>query len=169
MNIVALDLSLTCSGWASYSDGEVSSGIWKPPKKGAERLDAACNWIDSTITRASLILIEGYAFGARGRGIISLGELGGVARLVIYQAGIPFIEIAPTQLKKFCTGKGNARKEEVLVAVLKRFGDIRSNDEADALGLLQMALNHYKLPGAIEVPQLNKSVLQGISWPKMGD
>jgi crossover junction endodeoxyribonuclease RuvC len=82
-------------------------------------------------------MIEGYAFGAKGSSGISLGELGGVTRVALYDLNVPFIEIPPTQAKKFITGTGSAPKDIVIKELYKRFGiDTNDNNIADAVGLM---------------------------------
>jgi Holliday junction resolvasome RuvABC endonuclease subunit len=43
-------------------------------------------------------------------------------------------------IKKFMTGKGNATKEEMIAAAKLRGFDPKTDDEADALGILFLAL-----------------------------
>lgn len=83
------------------------------------------------------VAIEGYSFGSRQSHAHSLGELGGVLKLAFADLGGPDIyQIPPTTLKKFATGKGNAPKGAVMLAVFKRFGIEAANDnEADAIAL----------------------------------
>ena len=53
---------------------------------------------------------------------------------------IPVIEVPPTTLKKWGTGKGNASKDMVLAAAVRRWPDvITQNDEADAAWLSDIA------------------------------
>ena len=86
-----------------------------------------------------LVMIEHYAFGARGAAMISLGELGGVIRLALYESKIPYIEVPPTLAKKFVTGKGNSNKNVVLLEMYKRFGEDLSDDNvADATGMMYL-------------------------------
>lgn len=94
---------------------------------------------DSVVRAKLLVIIEGYAFGAKGASGINLGELGGVIRVGFYDEKIPYIEIPPTQLKKFITGKGTAPKEIMLKEVLKRYAfDTDDNNVADAYSLMQL-------------------------------
>lgn len=56
---------------------------------------------------------------------------------------IPVRQINPSQLKKFWTGKGNAKKDE-MVAFAKRYGFMVANhDEADAVAMWFFMLNCY--------------------------
>lgn len=86
-----------------------------------------------------LVVIEGYAFGAKGSSGISLGELGGVVRLKLFDCKIPYVEVPPTQVKKFVTGKGGAPKDVMLKEVLKRWNfDTNDDNVADAYSLMQI-------------------------------
>lgn len=65
-----------------------------------------------------------------------IGELGGVIRVMLTEVGIKWIEVNPSLVKKFATGRGNAKKEEIAIAIYKRWGrEFLSNDEADAFVL----------------------------------
>lgn len=89
------------------------------------------------------VAIEGYAPGAKFNREI-LGELGGITRLVVHQVygeicG-PALIVPPSSLKKFATGKGNAPKDNVLLAVFKKWGvEFKSNDLADAYTAARIA------------------------------
>jgi len=90
------------------------------------------------IYNIQLIGIEGYARGARNRRE-EAGELGGLLRVIFYECDIPWIDIAPSQLKKFATGKGNTQKDHVLLAIYKKWGiEFKTNDEADAFVAAQV-------------------------------
>lgn len=85
------------------------------------------------------VSIESYSFGSRGRATFSLGELGGVLRLAFLEAGIEFKDYAPTSLKKFVTGSGNADKYQVRASIKEKYKiDFEDDNEADAYGLAQM-------------------------------
>ena len=102
--------------------------MWGAPERPTEGERISC-----------LVMIEGYAFGAKGSSGISLGELGGVTRVALYDLNVPFIEIPPTQLKKFVTGKGTAKKEHMLMEVLDRWHEKFFDDNiCDAFSLVQL-------------------------------
>ena len=165
MNVLALDLSLTALGWAR--NAPVRSGVWKPPGRGVERLASVLDWLDGVLEGVEIVAVEGYSFGSQGRATVSLGELGGVVRLHLHQRGLPFVEIPPSCRAKLATGKGNAGKDEVLAAAIRRLGyDGHDHNAADALWLLQAVLIHYGLPGAVDLPQSHLDALQKIQWPK---
>lgn len=83
--------------------------------------------------------IENYSFGSPNGGE-HLGELGGVIRWHLIDVGIVH-EVAPSTLKKFIAGAGNAKKEQMIAHVLKQWGELfPTNDHADAFGLYRLGL-----------------------------
>jgi Holliday junction resolvasome RuvABC endonuclease subunit len=56
------------------------------------------------------ILIEDYAFAAKGR-VFNLAENCGLLKYLLYKDGYRFSTVAPSVIKKFATGKGNANKQ----------------------------------------------------------
>jgi crossover junction endodeoxyribonuclease RuvC len=157
--ILALDMSLTGTGWSIYDaeTGAHTKGRFDTSElRGLERLrflrdrvlylawyghlNGPFDGLMSPDKKLELLVfIEGYAFGARGASIIDLGELGGVIRLGLADLKIPYVEVTPTQIKKFVCGAGNANKNVVLKEVFKRFGeDINDDNIADAFSLMQL-------------------------------
>jgi len=107
---------------------------------GPERLIAIRDQVLLHCAKANLIVIEGYAF-ARPNQAHQIGELGGVIRTALHEAGHKYIEVQPTALKKFATGKGGANKIGVAVAIAKRYGvQFKNDNEYDAFGLAQIGL-----------------------------
>lgn len=163
--VLGLDLSLTRTGWAT-ADGY---GVLVPPK-GKDRGLPRLQWIrDAVLELAAgvdLVAVEGYSFGSRNSHAHALGELGGVVRLALYEAGAVIAAVPPAVLKKYATGRGNAPKGEVLAAAIRRLGYAGHDDnEADALWLLAAAWSAYEHADAVQVPQVQRSALGAILWP----
>ena len=166
MNILALDLALTTTGYAFPS----GPGTFSPPTK-ADRGMARLAWIrDEVMTLAEgadLVVLEGYSFASRGRQHAT-GELGGVVRLALWERAVPVVEVPPSSLKKYATGRGNAPKDQVLAAAIRRLGfKGHDHNEADALWLRTMARDHYGLPGTPEMPKKHREALAGVEWPDL--
>lgn len=162
--VLALDLSLTCTGYVT-PDGDVGQHTFA--EKGVRRLYHAREWIKATAADADIVAIEGYSYASRGRASISLGELGGVVRTTLYELRVPSVEVPPSCIKKYATGRGNAGKEEVLVEAVKRLDYTgHSTDEADALWLWTLTLAAL---GAIEhpVPKSHQKALAKIKFPEV--
>jgi Holliday junction resolvasome RuvABC endonuclease subunit len=92
----------------------------------------------------ALVIIEGHAFGARGRGLTILHELHGVIKNELHRAGIPFSAESPTTIKLLFAGKGGASKDEMIAAAKTLCGKDLSDDEADALGCAWFGHANYK-------------------------
>ena len=130
----------------------------KPPSKlrGAARLHYIAEelkyYISEEWTRdpIELTAIEGYSYQSVGR-LAQLGELGGVIRYLLYQKRVPVQIVAPSQLKKYITGKGvwsraegkqtviSAVNKELKLKGKKQLTYPENSDEADALGLTILA------------------------------
>jgi len=81
------------------------------------------------------VFVEGYGY-ANAHTLVTLVELGAMVRQVLHESTAQWHEVPPSLLKKFLTGRGNAKKDEILLAVYKRFGiECASHDEADAVAL----------------------------------
>lgn len=109
------------------------------------------------------IMIEGYGF-TRTQNLVPLIEVGTVLRYRLFLEGYKYIEVPPTSLKKFVTGKGNVKKEMMLKEVYKRWNiDCDTNDEADAVGLAYMGM---ALDGKLKLPKANMDALKKIQVDK---
>jgi Holliday junction resolvasome RuvABC endonuclease subunit len=173
MQVLGLDLSLTATGVA-LPDGTsytIKLGAQYTIKlgaqwKGMDRLRRIRSEVfDAVAVHAvDLVAVEGYSYNSRNGGE-KLGELGGVIRLALYDYGIDYVDVPPASLKKYATGKGNASKNEVLAAAVRRLGyDGADDNEADALWLRAMALDWYGTP-AVAMPATHRDGLVKVAWP----
>jgi hypothetical protein len=67
------------------------------------------------------VFIEGYAFGASGK-VFHIAENTAILKHMLYNAGVTYETVAPTAVKKFATGKGNANKDAMYDAFLAETG-----------------------------------------------
>ena len=168
IRIVALDPSLTAFGCAA---GLSRTGVITTPKRrGVERLIRIRDEVVRICRaeRAECVVVEGYGFApGRGHAAREMGELGGVIRVALHEAGFQYVDVPPATLKRFACGKGNARKEEVLVAAVRRLGyEGASHDVADALWLYALARHAYGCP-VVEVPKTHLEALVKMKWPEI--
>lgn len=90
-----------------------------------------CNWlIEHGVTTTTTIFIEDYSYGSTGR-VFHLGENGGILKAELFKIGLNVQITAPTQVKKFATGKGNANKEAMYQQFLQ-------DENVDLLGVLNL-------------------------------
>ena len=78
-----------------------------------QRYETIADWACDRILGCEQIALEGYAFGAKGNRLFQIAENTGILKYKIYQRGIPIEVIAPTEVKKFATNKGNASKMDM--------------------------------------------------------
>lgn len=134
---------------------------------------ARLRWIQKKVQEVTagvdLVVIEGYSHASKHQAHY-LGELGGVVRLTLYCMNRPYVDVAPTVRAKLACGKGNASKDEVFAAAFKRLNySGHSKDEADARWLLECALQHYRLPGRVDLPPTHTEPLEKSrpEWPTL--
>lgn len=84
--------------------------------------------------RPDLVSMEALAWGARGEGVWVLPWIWGEVIKLCEEFDVPLIIPATSQVKKYATGKGNAPKDAVVPAVLKRWPELApsNNNEGDA-------------------------------------
>ncbi len=151
MIVIGIDPSLNSTGVAILSQrpGEkpdlihsesiiLNKNKGTPQIMGIERLQYIRNQVAEILAKypPAVVLIEGYSFGSRGRAIFNLGELGGILRVLIADLGIKLIEMAPSELKRKFTGKGNADKAQMAATMKDHYGlEFKTDDEVDAAAL----------------------------------
>lgn len=137
--------------------------------KGPQRLINISESIGNLIIefKIDVVILEGYSFASRNSQAHSIGELGGVVRVMLYRMGIPYVEIPPTCRAKFATGKGNASKNEVISSISAKTGIIWKNpgadDKCDAWVLEEMALAKTGVQRH-QWPKANLDALNNVDW-----
>jgi crossover junction endodeoxyribonuclease RuvC len=169
MRVLGLDLSLTATGWAGEPPlGELAlTGVLRPPGLvGVERLAWHRARLADLIGGMDLVVLEGYSFASKNSGKADPpAELGGVVRLCLYDQSIPFAVVTPQQRAMYATGRGNARKDEVIAAIVHRTGVLfRTNDEVDAWTLWAMGKDRLGEPPQ-DFPQTHRRALEKVAWP----
>lgn len=84
-----------------------------------EKFDYLAEWVMTCIDPLNVIrpkvLLENYAFGAKGM-VFHIGENGGVLKNKLFHGNINCEVASPGTIKKFATGRGNAKKHEIIDA-----------------------------------------------------
>lgn len=157
--VVGLDLSLTGTGIAVGGGGlglesvvtqkigskpHKSNPDWKDPSwdDRFDRTTLLVNRIANYVPRGSLVLVEAPAYGAKGG---SAHDRSGLWWMIFARLTYMGCTVVPTNVatvKTYATGKGNADKDEVLAAVVRRYAEINvtGNDIADAVTLMAIGL-----------------------------
>jgi Holliday junction resolvasome RuvABC endonuclease subunit len=147
--ILALDLGQK-TGWAvRNTDGAIASGTveFKPSRwEGGGmiylRFRAWLQEVDETAGSVSAVYFEEVR---SHRGTAAAHAYGGfLAHLTAWAEAnkIPYAGVPVSTIKRHVAGKGNADKETVIGAVRALGFDPKDDNEADALALLDWALEH---------------------------
>lgn len=166
--IMGLDLSLTSTGYSINQE----TGIISTNTKGPERLTRISNELINLVMSnpVDAVILEGYSFASRNSQAHSIGELGGVVRMRLWQVGVPYVEVPPTCRAKFATGKGNASKNEVISSISAKTGIVwtgaGADDRCDAWILEQMGLA-YLGKSNYDWPEVNMSALDKVDWSEL--
>jgi Holliday junction resolvasome RuvABC endonuclease subunit len=148
--------------------------VYKSPYFGVERLVDIRQWLidhfDYLRENNNTILdiaMEGTVLASHAA--LVLGELSATVRLAIFDyfdegdlRKYP-LKVPPMTLKKFAAGKGNAKKQEMLLQIYKRWG-IEFNDDnaADSYALARLlGKNFYN--------EVEKAVAEQMKDPKYRD
>ena len=148
MLFLGLDLSLTGSGVYVLDEhgNTVVAECLSTKHYGVERLFFLREKLLAAINTNEITLacLEGAAMHETGR-LYDLGNWAGIAMLVLYDKGIPFISSAPLALKKYVSGEGKSKgKETILLDIYKNFGiEIRQDDEGDSYILSRIARDYH--------------------------
>lgn len=141
--IVGIDPSLTgtavaiCGSDKVYRFASESAGHLVSQRIG--RYIVLAGQVLGVVPYGSLVFIEGYSFGSRGQATIDIAEYGGILRNQLEEVGCGIVEVPPTSLKKWATGKGNGNKTPMIAALTKRYGVMyETDDEYDAYALARL-------------------------------
>lgn len=171
--VVGLDLSLTSTGMARVTrSGEsvhVEVARVRTKLKDFDRLDFLLDQIHQFTHDADLVVVEGLAFAAHDTNRQGAG-LHWMVRHGLWKAEVPTAVCPPTVRAKYAAGKGGAGKDEVLAAVIRRYGvpldvEITGNDVADALTMAAMGWRWLGRPVEEKIPQVNAETLPKVAWP----
>ena len=149
--------------------------VYKSPYFGIERLVDIRQWLIDTLNYVEMeiemnivdIAMEGTVL--QSQAALVLGELSATVRLAIYdlfdegdQRRYP-LKVPPMTLKKYAAGKGNAKKQEMLLQIYKRWGvEFNDDNAADSSALA-------RLVGKFSINEVEKTVATQMQDPKYRD
>lgn len=104
------------------------------------KIDSIVSDILASLEFDDVIAIEGFSFGSKGKGVDFQYGLGHAIRLELYRQGIKWLEVTPSQVKKFATGNGNMSKDNMVLPIYKHWKFEHNSDNVrDAFVLAQIA------------------------------
>ena len=184
---VALGIDQSLSGFAMAAiniDRPDAYEVWvyKSEHRGVRRLADIRWWMEDKFDfletnghRVEVIAMETPIMASPST--LPLAQLAGVVRVSIWDyfdsnkySVIPFDEqvrkpylIPPMTLKKYATGKGNSKKQEMLLQMYKRWGvEFNDDNAADAYALARLA-------SGSALDSVEKVVVEQIKDPKYKD
>lgn len=145
--VLALDLATT-TGWALHASGVLTSGSQcfarytgsksRPAEHVGEPFAKFGRWVRERIREDKPAVIV-YEEVRRWSGFSAAHCFGGFRGMLFAQAaiaGVRLVGYSPSEVKKFWTGKGNAKKPEMIAATLFRTGiEAVDDNESDAVAL----------------------------------
>jgi Holliday junction resolvasome RuvABC endonuclease subunit len=147
--------------------------VYKSPYRGVHRLKDIYDWLIRTFTEIESaqnlivdVAMEGTVLASHSA--LALGELSATVKLACLEyfahtTGECPLQIPPMTLKKYAAGKGNAKKQEMLLQIYKRWGvEFNDDNAADSYGLARMA-------AGISIDAVEASIIEQIKDPKYRD
>ena len=147
-NFFGLDFAFANNGLIILDeDGKIiRQDLVKTTNKQSDelRLVYIRDYVSSLLKDGDIAYIEGLSYGSIGLAKAQMSAVHYVIRLLLMEKGIKYKIIEPTVLKKFVTGKGQCKKNLILLKVFKKWGiEFDSDDLADAYVLARMALEDF--------------------------
>lgn len=145
-NILTLDIA-TITGFCNHT----ASGVWhlapkKDESKGMRLIKFRSKLKDMlSLMTIKLIVFEGLAIYTKFPNFVA-AEMVGVLKIFCEENHIEYFSVTPSELKKFATGKGGAKKEVMIQRCIEKYNITPHDDnEADAVHLFHYALNELGL------------------------
>ena len=176
--VAGVDLSLTSTGLALVGEGSCLTMTFGTTGHNDDTLDQR----HARITRLTrqilgqvnefcpqLVVLESPAFSRTGGH--NHDRSGAWWRLVsaLYTLHFPILEVKPNLRAKYATGRPGAGKQEVVIAVTRRYPTIefRTDDEADALVLAAIGMRLLDHPIEVSLPGPNLDSLNTLHLPAL--
>ena len=145
MKILALDLAIR-TGWAlgdrhAYESGYESFDLRRGDSPGWRYL-MFTRWAEQAIRPELELVVYEQPFAMRSGQAAEIA-MGFATRIQqrCAELSITHTAVVGSALKKWTTGKGNAKKPEMIEAVARRWRRVDDDNEADAVALLHYALD----------------------------
>ena len=169
---VGIDQSFTAFALTAISESnplEFMTWVYKSPYFGIERLVDIKSWLSDHLDyleneNAEIldVAIEGSVL--QSPAALKLGELAAIVKLELFERDRTFpLQVSPMTLKKFAAGKGNAKKQEMLLQMYKRWGvEFNDDNAADSYALARLVSGNG-------INKVETDIIEQMSNPKYRD
>jgi Holliday junction resolvasome RuvABC endonuclease subunit len=174
---VGIDQSLTGFAFSAVSielPQEHTTWVYTSPNRGVQRLSDITDFLSSKFDFLKTNGNDVYDIAMEGTVLASqsalvLGELAATVKLFMFNnfdkpknLRTP-LQVPPMTLKKFASGKGTSKKQEMLLQIFKRWGVEFSDDNAaDAYALARLA-------GGIAIDAVERDIIDKMNDIKYRD
>ncbi|WP_078430466.1 hypothetical protein [Alkalihalobacterium alkalinitrilicum] len=162
MRYIGIDPS-TKTGLVILENSKVVVGkeITSKQKKDPDRFIEIAKKVIAELKEEDEICLEGFSYGSKGSAVSIQYGVGWIIRAMLTEKGFTYNEVAPTALKKYVTGKGNVKKDELVLPIYKRWDfEHKSDNVRDAFVLAQMC---RALHEPIELTTFQKDALNKVT------
>lgn len=145
-NVLALDVA-TNTGFCCAS----GSGVWDlRPKRdesaGMRLIRFKAKLMDILKAEQINLVVFERSAGFHQNAVIVQSELHGVLKLFCEENSIEYKAYSASEIKRFATGKGNAKKDQMITAAKEKYGiNVLDDNHADALHIYHFAIDDLKL------------------------
>lgn len=173
MNVIGVDWSLSATGVCNEL-GALRT-LTPPTKDNVARLEWMFRQAQALVAGdvdilSTVLVFESPFMGMKGKAdaTMALGEMYGVVKLALRKWAGRIVWVAPSTLKVYATGRGNATKPDMRAELIKRAGvDIKDDNQCDAWWLRAMALDRLAT-APLELPATHRRALASVTWPGAG-
>jgi crossover junction endodeoxyribonuclease RuvC len=117
---------------------EITSKLETDPDRFMDIAEQVIDWLSDR--KNEVICIEGFSYGSKGKGVSTQYGIGWLIRAELIRNGYTYTEVSPKSLKKFVTGNGNTKKDNMVIPIYKKWGfESPSDNVRDAYVLSQIA------------------------------
>jgi crossover junction endodeoxyribonuclease RuvC len=177
MKVVGVDFSLVATGVAVHTaGGETYTRQYgrdghkgEPLRMRRDRIHVLAGEVLFHAIGADLVVVESHDFGMKVSALSH--DRSGLFWITVnrlMEAGVMVAQATPQTLKMYQTGAGNASKQDMLVAAVKRYPtvDIRTDNMADAMAALSMGVRHLELAPLETVWNAKmEQAMSKVEWP----
>lgn len=179
VHVVGVDISLSSTGvavlgctpsdeWTVHTFTVPTAAHARTPAGQLDRMNQIAATVAETCADADVVVVEGGAFAAKTAHAHTLAGCWWVVySRIVRRCEHPVVVVPPSTLKKYVTGRGNASKLEVALAVAKMWPDaeLPNSDRADALGLASLGTHLMDLPVPWQHTKYHTDALAGLPRP----